>query len=138
MIEFFKAFGPLIVIVIALARIFQLEDINQNLTDSKDAQIREIRRENNYLASGMADFIAAVEQQNELLKSVTVQREISDRQNRELQNEIINALENEKCAVEHVPDSVIDGLRRAAKNARAAGGIPDDNAAKSPDPGNTD
>ncbi|WP_267436705.1 Rz lytic protein [Erwinia psidii] len=138
MIEFFKAFGPLIVIVIALARIFQLEDINQHLTDSKDAQICEIRRENNYLASGMADFIAAVEQQNELLKSVTVQREISDRQNRELQNEIINALENEKCAVEHVPDSVIDGLRRAAKNARAAGGIPDDNAAKSSDPGNTD
>ncbi|KAB8312281.1 Rz lytic protein [Erwinia endophytica] len=145
MIAFIKNYSGVIVIALICLALWWLDARNsqlaatnerlERLADSKDVQIHQLRGENNNLAASIADFIAAVEQQNELLESVTQQRAQAEQQNRAFQNEIIDILADDKCAATPVPDAAAKRLHDAA---RAAGGIPNDRKTPPADPGHSD
>jgi len=145
MIAFIKNYSGAIVIALICLALWWLDARNsqlaatnerlERLADSKDEQIHQLRGENNKLAASIADFIAAVEQQNELLESVTQQRAIAEQQNQAFQNEIIDILADDKCAITPVPDAAAKRLHSAA---RAAGGVPGDRKTPSADPSHSD
>ena len=107
------------------ARNFQLTATNERLeqlSNSKDMQINEMRSKNDDVAASANDLVKAVNQQNAVMSQVTEQRAVTAQQNRELQNEIRRDLAADKCAASSVPDDAADRLRDAAKSAI---GIPD-------------
>lgn len=136
-----KNFGPAIIIgLICLAlwmlnaRSSQLEATNQRLeklANSKDDQINDLRSKNDGLASSVNDLVTAVNKQNAVMSQVVEQRAETAQQNRKLQSEIKRYLAADKCAVAPVPAGAADRLRDAAKGA---GGIPDNQPAKSAAP----
>ncbi|WP_158784622.1 Rz lytic protein [Pantoea sp. BAV 3049] len=135
-INFFKNYSPVIVvglICIALwglhARNSQLTATNERLeqlANSKDSQINDLRSKNDGLADSVKDLVTAVNQQNAVMSQVTEQRAVTAQQNRKLQNEIKRYLAADKCAAAPVPADAVDRLRDAAK---AASGVPDSKAA---------
>ncbi|KGT86269.1 Rz lytic protein [Erwinia typographi] len=135
-INFFKNYSPVIVvglICIALwglhARNSQLTATNERLeqlSNSKDSQINDLRSKNDGLADSVKDLVTAVNQQNAVMSQVTEQRAVTAQQNRTLQNEIKRYLAADKCAVAPVPADAVDRLRDAAK---AASGVPNGKAA---------
>ncbi|WP_147198546.1 Rz lytic protein [Pantoea sp. CCBC3-3-1] len=136
-----KNFGPAIVIgLICLAlwmlnaRSSQLEATNQRLeqlANSKDDQINDLRSKNDGLAASIGDLVKAVKQQNDVVSQVIEQRAVTAQQNRKLQSEIELYLAANKCAASAVPANAADRLREAAKSA---GGVPDNQPAKASDP----
>jgi len=140
-ISFFKNYSHLIfigLICIALwglnARNSQLSATNERLeqlSNSKDTQITDLRSKNDDLASSINDLVTAVKQQNAVMSQVTEQRAVTAQQNRKLQSEIKRYLASDKCAVAPVPADAADRLREAAKTA---GGVPDSKTAKPADP----
>jgi len=111
------------------ARNSQLTATNERLeqlANSKDSQINDLRSKNDDLAASVNDLVKAVNQQNAVMTQVTEQRAVTAQQNRKLQNEIKRYLASDKCAVAPVPPDAADRLRDAAK---AAGGVPDSKAA---------
>ncbi|MEW5290307.1 Rz lytic protein [Erwinia papayae] len=131
-----KNFTPFIVILLIClalwmlnARSSQLEATNQRLeqlANSKDEQINDLRSKNDGLAASVNDLVTAVKQQNSVMSEVTEQRAVTAQQNRKLQNEIKRYLSADKCAEAPVPADAVDRLRDAAK---AAGGVQDNKAA---------
>lgn len=111
------------------ARSSQLEATNQRLeqlANSKDDQINDLRSKNDDLASSVDALVTAVNKQNAVMSQVTEQRAVTAQQNRKLQGEIKRYLAADKCAVAPVPVDAAERLRDAAK---AAGGVPDSQAA---------
>lgn len=111
------------------ARNSQLSATNdrlENLSNSKDDQINDLRSKNDGLAASVNDLVKAVNQQNAVMTQVTEQRAVTAQQNRKLQNEIKRYLAADKCAVAPVPPDAADRLRDAAN---AAGRVPDSKAA---------
>ncbi|MEM6162054.1 Rz lytic protein [Erwinia sp. P6884] len=103
----------------------------EQLANSKDDQINDLRSKNDGLASSVDALVTAVNKQNAVMSQVTEQRALTAQQNRKLQGEIKRYLAADKCAVAPVPADAADRLRDAAK---AAGGVPDSKAAKPADP----
>lgn len=136
-IQFIKNYLHIIVIgliCVALwglnARNSQLAATNERLeqlTNSKDSQINDLRSKNDDLASSVNDLVLAVERQNSVMIQVSQQKTATIEENRKLQNEIKRYLEADKCAAAPVPVDAANRLRSAAKSA---GGIPDDKAAQ--------
>lgn len=111
------------------ARNSQLTATNERLeqlTNSKDDQINDLRSKNDDLATSVKDLVTAVKQQNAVMSQVTEQRAVTAQQNRKLQSEIKRYLADDKCAVAPVPADAVDRLRDAAK---AAIGVQDNKAA---------
>ena len=144
-IGFLRNYSHLIVIgliCIALwglnARNSQLSATNERLeqlSNSKDTQIKDLRSKNDDLALSINDLVTAVKQQNAVMSQVTEQRAVTAQQNRKLQSEIKRYLASDKCAVAPVPADAADRLRDAAKSA---GGVPDNKAATTKPAGRTD
>lgn len=111
------------------ARNSQLSATNdrlEQLANSKDSQINDLRSKNDDMAASVNDLVKAVNQQNAVMTQVTEQRAVTAQQNRKLQNEIKRYLAADKCAVAPVPPDAADRLRDAAN---AASGVPDSKAA---------
>lgn len=120
------------------ARNSQLKATNERLeqlSNSKDNQINDLRSKNDDLSSSVKDLVKAVNQQNAVMSQVAEQRAITAQQNRKLQNEIKRYLAADKCAVAPVPADAADRLRDAAKTA---GGVPDSKTAAPGSPGRAD
>ena len=136
-----KNFGPVVVIgLICLAlwmlnaRSSQLEATNQRLeqlANSKDDQINDLRSKNDGLASSVSELVTAVNKQSAVVSEAIKQRAETAQQNRNLQIEIKALLASNLCAASAVPGAAVDRLRDAAK---AAGGVPDNQPASSSDP----
>lgn len=110
------------------ARNSQLTATNERLeqlSNSKDTQINDLRSKNDDLASSIKDLVTAVKNQNAVMSQVTEQRAVTAQQNRKLQSEIKRYLASDKCAVAPVPADAADRLRDAAKSAS---GMPDTKA----------
>jgi len=113
------------------ARNSQLTATNERLeklTNSKDDQINDLRSKNDGLAASVSDLVKAVNQQNEVMSEVAVQRASTAQQNRKLQDEIKAYLSKDVCASAAVNRDAVDRLRSAAE---AAGGVSDNKAASS-------
>lgn len=110
------------------ARNSQLTATNERLeqlANSKDSQINDLRSKNDDLAASVYDLVKAVNKQNAVMSQVAEQRAVTAQQNRKLQNEIKRYLEADKCAAASVDSRAVERLRDAAKSAI---GVQDDKA----------
>ncbi len=134
-INFIKNYSHVIVIGLICVALWGLNARNSQLTatnerleklaNSKDDQINDLRSKNDGLAASVSDLVKAVNQQNEVMSEVAVQRASTAQQNRKLQDEIKAYLSKDVCASAPVNRAAVDRLRSAAE---AAGGVSDDKA----------
>ena len=111
------------------ARNSQLTATNERLeqlANSKDSQINDLRSKNDDLAASVNDLVKAVNKQNAVMSQVAEQRAVTAQQNRKLQNEIKRYLEADKSAAAPVDSRAVERLRDAAKSAS---GVPDNQPA---------
>lgn len=94
----------------------------EQLSDSKDEQINNLRSKNDNLADGVQQLTEAVTKQNAVMADVISQRADTAEQNRELQNEIKRYLATDKCALSPVNSVAISKLREAAEDSRVSSG----------------
>ena len=104
------------------------------LSDSKDAQINQLRDKNDDLADGVKQLTAAVQHQNDVMSDVIEQRAATAKVNKDLQSEIKRYLLSDKCSKSAVNPDAVNRLRQAAK----ANGVPDSNHSLPANPGSTD
>lgn len=106
----------------------------ERLSDSKDAQINQLRDKNDDLADGVQKLTTAINKQNVIMSDVLQQRTDADQYNKALQSEIKTYLLSDKCAKSAVNPNAVDRLREAAE----ANGVPDSNNSVPANPGRAD
>ncbi|WP_241624531.1 Rz lytic protein [Rosenbergiella epipactidis] len=94
----------------------------EQLSDSKDEQINNLRAKNDNLADGVQQLTQAVTKQNAVMADVLAQRADTAEHNRELQNEIKRYLATDKCALSPVNSVAVSKLREAAEDSRVSSG----------------
>jgi len=107
------------------ARNSQLTATNERLeqlANSKDSQINDLRSKNDDLAASVNDLVKAVNKQNAVMSQVAEQRAVTAQQNRKLRNEIKRYLEADKSAAAPVDSRAVERLRDAAKSASGVPG----------------
>lgn len=135
---------PCAFILVVCISLWRLNTRNQQLTatntrleqlsDSKDAQINQLRDKNDDLADGVKQLTAAVQHQNDVMSDVIEQRAATAKVNKDLQSEIKRYLLSDKCSKSAVNPDAVNRLREAAK----ANGVPDGNNSLPANPGSTD
>lgn len=94
----------------------------EQLSDSKDEQINNLRAKNDNLADGVQQLTEAVTKQNAVMADVLAQRADTAEHSRELQNEIKRYLATDKCALSPVNSVAVSKLREAAEDSRVSSG----------------
>lgn len=134
-----KNYIPLLFAVIICFFLFSLYKTNQQLKRENQALVAEdrakadrienLRSKNDYFAETFAKFTQALEQTNQIAREEANRRDAAEKTNQRLQDEIKQALKDNRCSIIPVPDSVVDGLRGQASRVR------DGNSATGTNPG---
>ncbi|HFG5644560.1 TPA: DUF2570 domain-containing protein [Salmonella enterica subsp. enterica serovar Korkeasaari] len=93
----------------------QLRISNASLT----AESKQLNVKNNDLATILQNLTDAVTDMNKLVDKEAKRRAAAEMKSQRLQDEIKDALKNNKCYIELIPDSVIEQLRRQADSIRS-------------------
>lgn len=92
----------------------QLRISNASLT----AESKQLNVKNNDLATTLQNLTDAVTDMNKLVDKEAKRRAAAEMKSQRLQEEVKDALKNNKCSIELIPDSVVDQLRRQADSIR--------------------
>jgi peptidoglycan hydrolase CwlO-like protein len=93
----------------------QLRISNASLT----AESKQLNVKNNDLATTLQNLTDAVTDMNKLVDKEAKRRAAAEMKSQKLQEEVKDALKDNKCSIELIPDSVIEQLRRQADSIRS-------------------
>lgn len=112
---------PFVFAAIIIGFIVKLGTDNRQLRISNAALVTEARQlnsKNNDLANTLQNLADRVGDMNKLVDKEARRRSAAEMKSQRLQEEVKDALKNNKCSIELIPDSVIDQLRRQADSVR--------------------
>lgn len=117
-----KHFIPFFFALIIIGFIVKLGADNRQLRISNAALISESKQlntKNEDLATTLQNLADAVTDMNKQVDKEAKRRAAAEMKSQRLQEEVKDALKNNKCSIELVPDSVVDQLRRQADSIRS-------------------
>lgn len=112
---------PFVFAAIIIGFIVKLGTDNRQLRISNAALITEAKQlnsKNNDLANTLQNLADRVGDMNKLVDKEARRRSAAEMKSQRLQEEVKDALKNNKCSIELIPDSVVDQLRRQADSVR--------------------
>lgn len=117
-----KHFIPFFFALIIIGFIVKLGADNRQLRISNAALISESKQlnvKNADLATTLQNLADAVTDMNKQVDKEAKRRAAAEMKSQRLQDEVKDALKNNKCSIELIPDSVVDQLRRQADSIRS-------------------
>ncbi|EOH6202513.1 DUF2570 domain-containing protein [Citrobacter farmeri] len=117
-----KHFIPFFFALIIIGFIVKLGADNRQLRISNAALISESKQlntKNEDLATTLQNLADAVTDMNKQVDKEAKRRAAAEMKSQRLQDEVKDALKNNKCSIELIPDSVVDQLRRQADSIRS-------------------
>lgn len=117
-----KHFIPFFFALIIIGFIVKLGADNRQLRISNAALISESKQlntKNEDLATTLQNLADAVTDMNKQVDKEAKRRAAAEMKSQRLQDEVKDALKNNKCSIELIPDSVVDQLRRQANSIRS-------------------
>lgn len=120
-LTFIKNLIPFFFAAIIIGFIVKLGTDNRQLKISNAALIAEAKQlhsKNDDLANTLQNLADRVGDMNKLVDKEARRRSAADMKSQRLQEEVKDALKNNKCSIELIPDSVVDQLRRQADSVR--------------------
>ncbi|EHN8849259.1 DUF2570 domain-containing protein [Enterobacter hormaechei] len=112
---------PFIFAAIIIGFIVKLGTDNRQLKISNAvliAEAKQLHSKNNDLANTLQNLADRVGDMNKLVDKESRRRSAAEMKSQRLQEEVKDALKNNKCSIELIPDSVVDQLRRQADSVR--------------------
>ncbi|HED1534267.1 MULTISPECIES: DUF2570 domain-containing protein [Klebsiella] len=112
---------PFIFAAIIIGFIAKLGADNRQLRISNASlqnEAKELNIKNNDLANTLQNLTDAVTSMNKLVGTEARRRSAAEMKSQRLQEEVKDALKNNKCSIELIPDSVVEQLRRQADSVR--------------------
>ena len=112
---------PFVFAAIIIGFIVKLGTDNRQLRISNAALVTEAKQlnsKNNDLANTLQNLADRVGDMNKLVDKEARRRSAAEMKSQRLQEEVKDALKNNKCSIELIPDSVVDQLRRQADSVR--------------------
>lgn len=112
---------PFVFAAIIIGFIVKLGTDNRQLRISNAALVTETKQlnsKNNDLANTLQSLADRVGDMNKLVDKEARRRSAAEMKSQRLQEEVKDALKNNKCSIELIPDSVVDQLRRQADSVR--------------------
>lgn len=116
-----KTLIPFIFALIIIGFIVKLGADNRQLRISNAALVessKQLNVKNNDLASTLQNLTDAVTDMNKIVDKEAKRRAAAEMKSQRLQEEVKDALKNNKCSIELIPDSVVDQLRRQVDSIR--------------------
>lgn len=135
-LTFIKNLIPFFFAAIIIGFIVKLGTDNRQLKISNAALIAEAKQlhsKNDDLANTLQNLADRVGDMNKLVDKEARRRSAAEMKSQRLQEEVKDALKNNKCSIELIPDSVVDQLRRQADSVRNARSADDTDSGKSSD-----
>lgn len=120
-LAFIKNLIPFFFAAIIIGFIVKLGTDNRQLKISNAALIAEAKQlhsKNDDLANTLQNLADRVGDMNKLVDKEVRRRSAAEMKSQRLQEEVKDALKNNKCSIELIPDSVVDQLRRQADSVR--------------------
>lgn len=120
-LAFIKNLIPFFFAAIIIGFIVKLGTDNRQLKISNAALITEAKQlhsKNNDLSNTLQNLADRVGDMNKLVDKEARRRSAAEMKSQRLQEEVKDALKNNKCSIELIPDSVVDQLRRQADSVR--------------------
>lgn len=120
-LTFIKNLIPFFFAAIIIGFIVKLGTDNRQLKISNAALITEAKQlhsKNDDLANTLQNLADRVGDMNKLVDREARRRSAAEMKSQRLQEEVKDALKNNKCSIELIPDSVVDQLRRQADSVR--------------------
>lgn len=117
-----KHFIPFFFALIIIGFIVKLGADNRQLRISNASLISESKQlniKNADLATTLQNLADAVTDMNKQVDKEAKRRAAAEMKSQRLQEEVKDALKNNKCSIELIPDSVVDQLRRQADSIRS-------------------
>lgn len=117
-----KTLIPFIFALIIIGFIVKLGADNRQLRISNAALVESSKKlnvKNNGLASTLQNLTDAVTDMNKIVDKEAKRRAAAEMKSQRLQEEVKDALKNNKCSIELIPDSVVDQLRRQVDSIRS-------------------
>lgn len=112
---------PLVFAAIIIGFIVKLGVDNRQLRISNASlseEAKQLNSKNNDLANTLQNLADRVGDMNKLVDKEARRRSAAEMKSQRLQEEVKDALKNNKCSIELIPDSVVDQLRRQADSVR--------------------
>lgn len=112
---------PFVFAAIIIGFIVKLGTDNRQLRISNASLVNEAKQlnsKNNDLANTLQNLADRVGDMNKLVDKEARRRSAAEMKSQRLQEEVKDALKNNKCSIELIPDSVVDQLRRQADSVR--------------------
>lgn len=135
-LTFIKNLIPFFFAAIIIGFIVKLGTDNRQLKISNAALIAEAKHlhsKNDDLANTLQNLADRVGDMNKLVDKEARRRSAAEMKSQRLQEEVKDALKNNKCSIELIPDSVVDQLRRQADSVRNGKSADDTDSGKSSD-----
>ena len=113
---------PIIFAAIIVTFLWSLNSENKKLTSDNNelrAEYRRVNSKNDDLANTLGNLTEKIGQANAIASTEARRRAAAEMKNNKLQEEVKDALKNNKCSVELVPDSVIGRLLEQANRIRS-------------------
>lgn len=135
-LTFIKNLIPFFFAAIIIGFIVKLGTDNRQLKISNAALIAEAKQlhsKNDDLANTLQNLADRVGDMNKLVDKEARRRSAAEMKSQRLQEEVKDALKNNKCSIELIPDSVVDQLRRQADSVRNGKSANDTDSGKSSD-----
>lgn len=126
---------PFVFAAIIIGFIVKLGADNRQLRISNASlanETKQLNGKNNDLANTLQNLADRVGDMNKLVDKEARRRSAAEMKSQRLQEEVKDALKNNKCSIELVPDSVIDQLRRQADSVRNGKSPNGSNTSESP------
>ena len=117
-----KTLIPFIFALIIIGFIVKLGADNRQLRISNAALVessKQLNVKNNDLATTLQNLTDAVTDMNKIVDKEAKRRAAAEMKSQRLQEEVKDALKNNKCSIELIPDSVVDQLRRQVDSIRS-------------------
>lgn len=133
-LTFIKNLIPFFFAAIIIGFIVKLGTDNRQLKISNAALIAEAKQlhsKNDDLANTLQNLADRVGDMNKLVDKEARRRSAAEMKSQRLQEEVKDALKNNKCSIELIPDSVVDQLRRQADSVRNGKSANDTDSGKS-------
>ena len=108
-------------VAIVIAMMLKLNGDNRKLSEENgrlEGQTAELNTKNDGMAKSLQTLTVEIQSMNKLAADETRRRAAAEMKQQKLQEEVKDALKNNKCSFELIPDGAVIGVRRAADSAR--------------------
>ena len=108
-------------IVLVIVLVFRLGADNKKLSEENGRlaeQAGELSQKNDDLAVSLQTLSDEVKAMNKIVATESRRRAAAEMKSQKLQEEVKDALKDNRCAREPIPDDAVVGLREAADSAR--------------------